>query len=76
MQSEQRMSKSPGASPQVQGSRRSAVISDAQAFQMPYKCVVCGKDVSELLSYTQDHSPFIGPGFGLIRTTQVSVPVL
>ena len=68
------MSDFPYPSPQTQWTPNSVVITDASAFQMPHKCVVCGTDVSSLFSYTQDHLPLIGPGFGLVSTTQVSLP--
>lgn len=68
------MSESPYAPPQTGETPRPVVVTDASAFQMPYKCVVCGADVSELFSYTQDHLPLVGPGVGLVRTTQVAIP--
>ncbi len=68
------MSESPYAPPQTDDTRRAVIVTDASAFQMPHKCVVCGTDVSALFSYTQDHLPLVGPGVGLVRTTQVAIP--
>lgn len=68
------MYKSSCGSPRTPGGPLSVAITDANAFQMPHKCVVCGTDASQLLSYTQDHLPLFGPGVGLMRTTQVSLP--
>lgn len=60
--------------PEVSNVPRSVVITDAEAFQMPHKCVICGQEVSSLLSYTQDHVPIIVPGVAWVRTTEVSLP--
>jgi len=69
----QPMSDSPYSSPQT-GAPTSVVITDANVFQMPHKCAMCGADVSQLFTYTQDHLPLVGPGLGLMRTTQVAIP--
>jgi hypothetical protein len=71
---QQTMTKYPYPEPYTFGAPRSVVITDATAFQMPHKCVVCGAGDSSLLTYTQDHLPLVGVGIGLIRTTQVSLP--
>ncbi len=68
------MSNYPYPEPHTFGAPRRVVITDAEAFQMPCKCVVCGSDEVSLLTYTQDHVPLIGPGIGLVRTTPVSLP--
>ncbi len=68
------MPESPYSPPQTDPAPCSVVITDANAFQMPHKCVVCGTEVAKLFSYTQDHLPFIGSGAGFVRTTQVSIP--
>ncbi|RMG38665.1 MAG: hypothetical protein D6725_06765 [Planctomycetota bacterium] len=49
-------------------------IRDAEAFRMPKRCVVCGEEPDELLSYTQDHLPLVAPGVAVIRTTEVAIP--
>jgi hypothetical protein len=68
------MPESPYASPQTDDTPSSVIITDASKFRMPHNCVVCGTDVSPLFSYTQDHLPLVGPGIGLVRTTQVAIP--
>lgn len=67
-------SEAPYNAPDATNVHTAVTITVPSAFQMPLRCVTCDAPVLTLFPYVQDHWPLIGPGVGLVRTTQVALP--
>jgi hypothetical protein len=65
---------SPYTAPQSTGPLRSVVVYDRARLVMPRACVSCGATSDEFVQYTQDSTPIILPGIGLLQSTKVAAP--
>ena len=65
---------SPYAAPQSTGPLRGVIVHDRSRLVMPRACVSCGTTSDEFVQYTQDSTPIILPGIGLLQSTKVAAP--